>query len=374
MRPGIALTRPPQAWLIRAGKPLTLGRSCVYHRGVPRSLIMPDPTRSALAPADPLPTHSVADPATSTGGDGQPTATPPPASTGRYVLGDEIAHGGMGIVYRATDTVFGREVAVKVLQDKYAPESGTARRFFDEGRITGQLQHPGIPPVHDLGTLPDGRPFLAMKLIKGQTLDELLAARSDSSIERGRFVAAFEQLCQAIAYAHAHQVIHRDLKPANVMVGAFGEVQVMDWGLAKVLTDRPDEPGDPEATRGATEVRSLRDSDGSFTQAGSVLGTPAFMPPEQAVGAVGKVDERSDVFGLGAILAVILTGQPPYAGADAEGVRVLAARGKVDDCFARLDATGADPDQVALCRRCLGPEPAGRPRDAGEVAAAVAEL
>ena len=97
------------------------------------------------------------------------------------------------------------------------------------------MQHPAIPPVHDLGTLPDGRPFLAMKLIKGQTLDELLKARPDPSADRGRFVAVFEQVCQAVAYAHAHDVIHRDLKPANVMVGAFGEVQVMDWGLAKVL-------------------------------------------------------------------------------------------------------------------------------------------
>src|SRR6185436_16979646 len=148
---------------------------------------------------------------------------------------EEIARGGMGAVHRAADTALGREVAVKVLLDKYAPGSGTARRFHDEARITGQLQHPNIPAVHDLGTLPDGRPFLAMKLIKGDTLEELLKARPDPATHRGRFVAVFEQVCQAMAYAHAHDVIHRDLKPANVMVGAFGEVQVMDWGLAKVL-------------------------------------------------------------------------------------------------------------------------------------------
>ena len=136
----------------------------------------------------------------------------------RYLLGEEIARGGLGIIYRATDTVLGREVAVKVLQSKYAPDSGTARRFADEARITGQMQHPNIPAVHDLGVLPDGRPFLAMKLIKGETLADLLNRPADAAEDRGRLVAAFEQVCQAVGYAHAHDVIHRDLKPANVML------------------------------------------------------------------------------------------------------------------------------------------------------------
>ncbi len=311
-----------------------------------------------------------------------PTGSAAAAPAGpRYRLLDEIARGGMGVVHRAIDETLGREVAVKVLQDRFEPDSPAARRFADEARITAQLQHPAIPPVHDLGTLPDGRPFLAMKLIKGSTLDVLLAARPDPAHDRGRYVAVFEQVCQALAYAHAHNVIHRDLKPANVMVGAFGEVQVMDWGLAKVLLSRvASAPGDqrpepdPRATTGGTEVRSLRDSDGSFTQAGSVLGTPAFMPPEQAVGALGKVDQRSDVFGLGSILAVILTGQPPFAAASAETTRVKAAQGDVADCLARLDGCGAEPELVALCKRCLSPKSADRPADAGEVAQAVAEL
>ena len=253
-------------------------------------------------------------PDATTGSDGPAASIPPSTDSTRYVLGDEIARGGMGVVYLATDTILSREVAVKVLQTRFAPGSGTARRFADEARIAAQLQHPAIPPVHDLGILPDGRPFLAMKLIKGQTLEALLKARPDPSAERGRFVAVFEQICQALAYAHAHDVIHRDLKPANVMVGAFGEVQVMDWGLAKVLTNREDEQSapDPDATTGGTDIISLRDTEGTLTQAGSILGTPAFMPPEQAVGAVGKINEQSDVFGLGAVLAVILTGRPPF--------------------------------------------------------------
>ena len=350
------------------------------------------PTRD-LPPAG-HPTDTAADPESETGGR-QPPVHP---DGGRYVLGDEIARGGMGVVYRATDTALGREVAVKVLRDGFAPGSGAARRFADEARITGQLQHPGIPPVHDLGTLPDGRPFLAMKLIKGETLDDLIPASGgreppDGSKDQGahaprsprqaipgspNLVAVFEAVCQAVGYAHAHGVVHRDLKPANVMVGAFGEVQVMDWGLAKVLASggrqAPDSSDDPEVTTAPTEVRTLRDSDGTFTQAGSVLGTPAFMPPEQAAGAAGRADARSDVFGLGAVLAVILTGEPPFAGGSAETTRVKAATGDVAACFARLDACGADPELLAVCKRCLAPKPADRPADAGAVAAEVAAL
>jgi tetratricopeptide (TPR) repeat protein len=334
-----------------------------------------DPVRSA-GPADPVATNSVAD-LNATAGDTTPrmaVPTPPPTCATRYDLGDEIARGGMGVVYGATDTILGREVAVKVLQDKFDTSSGAARRFADEARITGQLQHPAIPPVYDLGTLPDGRPFLAMKLIKGNTLDALLKARPDAGENRGRFVAVFEQVCQALAFAHAHSVIHRDLKPANVMVGNFGEVQVMDWGLAKVLGLRTSAADDPNETRAETEIRGLRESDCEFTQAGSILGTPAFMPPEQAIGAVDQVDARSDVFGLGSILCVILIGRPPFAGDTTEQIRQEAARGKVAGAFARLDACGADPELIALCKRCLAPEKADRPANGEEVAWTVAEL
>jgi tetratricopeptide (TPR) repeat protein len=333
----------------------------------------PDP--ATFSAAHHCVTGSLADPNTTTGSDTQNTfSDAPPVAANRYEFGAEIARGGMGVIYRATDTAFAREVAVKVLQHRFGVVSAAARRFADEARITGQLQHPAIPPAHDLGTLADGRPFLVMKLIKGDTLEELLKARTTPSADRGRYVAAFEQVCQAVAYAHAHSVIHRDLKPANVMVGNFGEVQVMDWGLAKVLGSRVASDGDPEATTSATRVDSLRDSDGSFTQAGSVLGTPAFMPPEQAIGAVGEIDARSDVFGLGALLTVILTGEPPFAAETAELSRVKAARGEIQECFARLDASGADPDLISLCKRCLAPRQIDRLTDASQVAQVVAEL
>ncbi|HEV3436031.1 MAG TPA: serine/threonine-protein kinase, partial [Gemmata sp.] len=293
------------------------------------------------------------------------------APTSRYELGEEIDRGGMGIVYRAKDNAFGREIAIKVLHEKFGPTSVAASRFAEEAHITALLQHPAIPPVYDLGTLSDGRPFLAMKLIKGETLDDQLANRPDPTYARGRFIAVFEQICQAIAYAHDRLVIHRDLKPANVMVGLFGEVQLMDWGLAKVLTSAEEDR--EEATEfGDTCAEICTQRDGEIaTQAGSVMGTLSFIAPEQAGGEVEKIDKRSDVFGLGAVLCAILTGKPPYSARNTEIVRLLAIRGETTDAFVRLDASDADPELVALCKRCLAREREARPRDAGEVAKAV---
>jgi serine/threonine protein kinase/tetratricopeptide (TPR) repeat protein len=306
-----------------------------------------------------------------------------------YELGDEIGRGGMGVVYRARDRALDREVAIKLLSERYSADSPMAGRFLNEARITGQLQHPGIPAVHQVGALADGRPFLAMKLIKGSTLESILKrktggrggvfdtpAEASEDSSPGHFLAIFEAVCQAVGYAHAHRVIHRDLKPSNVMVGAFGEVQVMDWGLAKVLgqeTPATEEALASEPTRAWTQV-SPTPVTGHHTQAGSLVGTPAFIPPEQAVGQIGRVNERSDVFGLGAVLAVILTGQPPYVGDSFETVRIQAVRGKLEDCLTRLDASGAEPELVALCKKCLAFEPSERPADAGTVAQAVAGL
>ncbi|HVK08901.1 MAG TPA: protein kinase, partial [Gemmataceae bacterium] len=199
---------------------------------------------------------------------------------------------------------------------------------------------------------------------------------SDGAIDRGSLVGLFESVCQAVAYAHDHGVVHRDLKPGNVMVGAFGEVQVMDWGLAKVLVPGAG-PAESTAHDAAPATATAIDSDrgeADATEAGSVLGTPAYMPPEQAIGAVDQIDARSDVFGLGAILCALLTGQPPYVGADFEAVRQMAARARLADAFARLDGCRADPGLVELVKRCLAAEPADRPPDAGGVARAVAGL
>ena len=324
---------------------------------------MPDHPTATLRPHPPTADlDATADPGGSSGSAG----LPPPS--GRYDLGDEIARGGMGVVYRATDAAFGREVAVKVLQDRYGPASAAARRFADEARITGRLQHPGTLAAYDRGELSDGRPFLAMRLIKGNTLDELVAAGSPD------LLGTFEKVCEAVGYAHAHGVVHRDLKPANVMVGAFGEVQVMDWGLAKVLgAGGQGESVRDDTTAAASAIDPLRGADDA-TQAGSVLGTPAYMPPEQAIGAVDQIDARSDVFGLGEVLCVILTGKPPYVGEDRESTRQLAARAKLDDAYGRLDGCSADHGLVALCRRCLAAEKADRPADGAAVAKEMAAL
>jgi len=330
--------------------------------------VSPEPATVTAAPARPADGSTLA--ADESPCRSRPAAADVPAG---YELLGEVGRGGMGVVYRARDVALDREVAVKVLQDKYPPDSPTAARFVDEARLTAHLQHPGIPAVYHVGTLADGRPFLAMKLIKGQTLDELL--RAGTPVDP---LAVIEAVGQAVGFAHARGVIHRDLKPANVMVGAFGEVQVMDWGLAKVLAGGARQP--PESSPGArvsdapTAIRTLRDSDGSFTQAGTVLGTPAFMPPEQAAGELAEVDTRSDVFGLGAILCVLLTGRPPFDGKDSEGVRLNAVRGNTEAAFARLDGCGADPGVVALCKRCLAFDRADRPAAADEVASAVAAL
>jgi serine/threonine-protein kinase len=292
-----------------------------------------------------------------------------PAPAGRYEIHCEIARGGMGSILKGRDTQLGRDLAIKVLLDSHRDDPVMLQRFIEEAQIGGQLQHPGVVPVHELGRFAGGQPYFTMKLVKGRTLSELLQERRGPEQDRPKFLRIFQQVCQTLAYAHARGVLHRDLKPANIMVGAFGEVQVMDWGLAKVLRrENTGEAPRPDAKE-VSVITTVRSGDQEAqSQHGAVMGTLAYMPPEQARGQVAALDTRADVFGLGAILCVILTGQPPYAGDDPARLLCQAALGELVDAHARLDGCGADAELVALAKRCLAPEAGDRPQDAGAVA------
>jgi serine/threonine protein kinase len=258
---------------------------------------------------------------------------------GRYELRGEIGHGGMGIVFQARDHELGRDVAVKVVGGARLTAEATAR-LQREARVLAGLEHPGIVPVHDVGTLDDGRPFYVMKLVRGRRFDEW-AADGRPLAERLR---AFQRICEPVAFAHHRGVVHRDLKPQNVMVGAFGEVLVLDWGVAKLLgaTGAAAEPA--ALAQGATPPAR------EGTAAGTVLGTPGFMAPEQARGDVESVGSAADVHALGAILHVLVTGVLPGA----------------------PEARRAPPAVLAIAQRCLAADPAGRYPSATAVADDVA--
>ena len=367
------LAGPLRACLEVMGQPLGDPGACRPVK-LPRngSAARPGPNLSTFywGSDDGLPRVLLSEPA---GDDLAPVLTRPglPVQAGRYQILGEIARGGMGAVLRARDADLGRELALKVLLRPHRDDAEVRNRFVEEAQIGGQLQHPGIVPVYELGAFPDRRPFLAMKLVRGRTLAALLAERSSPAHDLPRFLAIFEQVCQTVAYAHSRRVIHRDLKPSNVMVGSFGEVQVMDWGLAKVLPEGgvADERKRPDGVEDVTEVRTLRtEGSGSESQAGSVLGTPAYMAPEQARGEIDHIDERADVFGLGAILCEILTGRPPFVGSSRGEIQAQAARADLADAQARLDACGAGEELTRLARDCMAPRPSDRPRDARAVA------
>jgi len=224
----------------------------------------------------------------------------PDLSGTRYALRELIARGGMGVVYAAEDEKLHRRVALKVL-DTAGTNAELTQRLIREARILAQLEHPGIVPVHDVGTLPDGRVFYTMKFVEGLRLDQYVK-QLDSLPQRLRL---FLRICDAVAFAHARGVLHRDLKPANVMVGSFGEVLVMDWGLAKILQ----EPAAAEETVFVSSQKKISSEEETQTTVvtghGTVMGTPGYMSPEQERGETEKIDARSDIFSLGALLKFV---------------------------------------------------------------------
>lgn len=228
-----------------------------------------------------------------------------------YRLIGKIASGGMGVVFLVEDLTLNRRVALKVVQDRTSSKE-FAHRLSNEAQIIAQLEHPGIVPIHDVGTLADGRPFYTMKYVQGQRLDEYVHSFPPLS----DLLRIFRRVCEAVGFAHSKGVIHRDLKPENIMVGSFGEVLVMDWGIAKVISKE-------QYQRLTSSSKSNPLSpDSSATQPGAIVGTPAYMSPEQADGRGNSVGPETDIYSLGAILYFILTGHPPFEHGSAEEIRL----------------------------------------------------
>jgi serine/threonine protein kinase len=271
-------------------------------------------------------------------------ATWPDLGDGRYSSIRPIGAGGMGRVFAARDEPLGRDVAIKI---SHAPVPGTGldARLKQEAKVLAQLEHPGIVPVHSLGQLGDGRVYYVMKLVRGHTLAEEGTRPATESAA----LAVFERIADAVAFAHAHGVVHRDLKPSNVMVGPFGEVLVMDWGVAKLLEQVVEEP-----------IRSGEASAPGGTQSGTRVGTPGFMSPEQAAGAVTAVGPASDVYALGALLFWLMTGSTPPADTASA---VAAMRQHRPRLTRRLRA---------IVAQCLAHRPADRYADAAGVVADLA--
>jgi serine/threonine protein kinase len=277
------------------------------------------------------------------------TVDPRPEQRSRYTLTRLHGEGGLGQVWVARDNDLGRDVAFKQIRPERAAHPEMWRRFLKEAKITGQLEHPNIVPVYELGSDPEDRhPFYTMRLVRGQTLREAIAdyhtrrkAGRDDPLARPKLLQAFVGVCQAINYAHSHGVIHRDLKPDNVILGRFGEVVVLDWGLAKVVGQT-----DEGATRVGTE-----EAQAGQTQAGQALGTPAYMAPEQAEGRIDLIDRRTDIYGLGAVLFEVLTGRAPHAGGGtADLLRRIAT---AETPRARAAEPSAPPALDAVCAKAM---------------------
>jgi serine/threonine-protein kinase len=241
----------------------------------------------------------------------------PDFSSTKYTFVKELARGGMGTVYLAEDAELNRHVAIKVLNTSEVTED-LRNRMIREAQIIARLEHPGIVPVHDVGTLPDGRIFYAMKLVRGSRLDEY-ANQGASLRDRLR---KFQAVCDAVAFAHAHGVIHRDLKPQNIMIGSFGEVLVLDWGVARIRDDQ-------------CQFAAYQ------TGEGTIIGTQNYMSPEQARGEIDQLDERADVYSLGAVLNFLLKDQPKVSKA-AEAICSKAMAREKESRYASASELSAD--------------------------------
>lgn len=253
------------------------------------------------------------------------------AALDKYEVGGEVARGGMGAVLRATDQNIGRTVAMKVALPELEGSDQLLPRFEQEARVTGQLEHPNIVPVHELGVDPFGRVFYTMKFVQGVTLHDVLEkikAGDEAILERyslAHLLTIFQKVCDALAFAHSRGVVHRDLKPANIMIGEYGEVLVMDWGLAKLIEDRGSKIED-----GKIQSSILHSPSSDLTLSGQVMGTPQFMATEQAEGKVEEIDARADIFSLGAILYNILTLRPPVSGDSTADMLQKVRSGQID--------------------------------------------
>jgi serine/threonine protein kinase len=261
----------------------------------------------------------------------------------RYTLTRLHAEGGLGKVWLAHDTDLNREVALKEIQPHQAQHPDAWRRFIKEAQVTGQLEHPNIVPVYELARrVPDDQPFYTMRFVRGRTLRQAIADRDRSDpLALPKLLQAFISVCQAIGYAHSRGVLHRDLKPQNVVLGGFGEVLVLDWGLAKLVNS-------PEET---PEVALTEEARTEATRAGSQLGTPAYMAPEQAEGRLDLIDARTDIYGLGAILFEILTGSPPHVGQDSVDVLKRIIEGETPR--ARKVNPAVPPALEAICAKAM---------------------
>ncbi|MCE9581093.1 MAG: protein kinase [Planctomycetes bacterium] len=288
----------------------------------------------------------------------------------RFVFGRELGRGGLGLVVEALEADLNRTVAVKLVREDLPPE--LAERFAREAQLTARLEHPNIVPIHEFATI-DGeegakRLMLCMKRVQGRDLGKLLKEvmrGNEPGWTRYRLLGVFQQICQGMAFAHAQGVIHRDLKPANVMIGEFGEVLIVDWGLAKELGVGRRESGAKGVTVGdasddvvvgevATVVPRRSGAAADVTLEGDLIGTPAYMPPEQAAGRLAELDERSDIYSLGAILYEILTQRPPVEGDSIDELLANARSGKIALPSSRKSAAEpVPPDLDAICMKAL---------------------